>query len=102
MGGAVIRKGDCIKSFRAKHGLDPSEEDVIAPLHLMNVHEVDVDAALNQSSRSAHDHGVDARHYRDRGSDVFIFQSKLIETKVLALKGIADLSRARERITSIV
>jgi hypothetical protein len=51
----MIRKEDCqkvIRTFRAKHGIDATDENVIATVHLMNAHGLDVHAALDQSSRS--------------------------------------------------
>lgn len=101
----MLSKEDClkaIKAFRAKYGLDASDENVIATLHLMNVQGMDVDAGLDQSSRSANDHGVDAWRYREANQELFIYQSKFTPSKALALKGFDDLARARDWLTQII
>ncbi|HZM02102.1 MAG TPA: hypothetical protein VFC44_03675 [Candidatus Saccharimonadales bacterium] len=51
----MIPKEDCqkaIKAFRAKQGVEATDENIIATIHLMNTHGVDFHAALDQSSRS--------------------------------------------------
>jgi AIPR protein len=101
----MLRKDDCarvIKSFRARHGLDASDENVIATVHLMNTHGLDAHAALDQSSRSGNDHGVDAWHYDEAGRELFIYQSKLTESRPGALRGFNDLAGAAEWVGGIV
>ncbi len=49
----MLKKDDCIKSikkFRAKNGLEASDENTIATVHLMNTHGIDIHAALDQKS----------------------------------------------------
>lgn len=101
----MLRKEDClraIKTFRAKQGLDASDENIIATIHLMNAHGLDIAAALDQSSRAADDHGIDAWFYDDEKQELYIYQSKLSEGKGLALRGFGDLDRARQWIEPIV
>jgi hypothetical protein len=86
---------DAIKKFRAKNAIDTSDENVIATMHLMNCHGIDVNAALDQSSRGANDKGIDAWYLDDKSSELYIFQSKLSESRALVLKGLLDLDRAR-------
>lgn len=101
----MLNKDACVhavKTFRARHGLDADDENVIATIHLMNTHGVDVHAALDQSSRSANDHGIDAWYFHEANRELFIYQSKLTESKSLALRGISDLDRARLWLEQII
>ena len=101
----MLNKDICVhavKTFRARHDLDASDENVIATIHLMNTHGVDVHAALDQSSRSANDHGIDAWYFHEANRELFVYQSKLTESKSLALRGISDLDRARLWLEQII
>ena len=101
----MLAKDDClqvIKKFRAKHALDASDENVIATIHLMNTHGIDIHAALDQSSRSSNDNGIDAWYFDEVGRALFIYQSKLTESKALALKGLTDLDRGRQWLEQII
>src|ERR1035438_2405650 len=72
---SVLTKDDClqvIKKFRAKYALDASDENVIATIHLMNTHGIDIHAALDQSSRSSNDNGIDAWYFDELGRALFI------------------------------
>lgn len=94
----MLEKLDCInavRKFTAKHGLDAADENVIATIHLMNTHGIDVHAALDQSSRNGNDHGIDAWHFDEGTRELFVYQSKLSESRPSALKGLNDLGRAR-------
>ena len=100
-----MTKEECIgtvKTLRAKHGLEASNEDLIATIHIMNRHGLDVHAALDQSSRGGNDHGVDGWHYDQATRELFIYQSKLSESKATALKGFADLDRGREWVEQVI
>lgn len=104
-GDPVLRKDDCvraIKNFRAKQGLEASDENVIATVHLMNAHGLDVAAALDQSSRSSNDHGIDAWYHDEAKQELSIYQSKLSESKGLVLRGLNDLDRARQWLEPVV
>lgn len=101
----MLEKEHCmkaIKAFRAKHGLDAPDENVIAALHLMNAHGMDVHAALDQSSRSGNDQGIDAWFFKDTSKELFIYQSKLTESKARALKGLDDLGRGRTWLENVI
>jgi hypothetical protein len=101
----MIKKNGClgaIKSFRAKHGLEASDENIIATVHLMNTHGIDVHAALDQSSRSGNDHGIDAWYYDQHTEELFIYQSKLTESKTFTLRGFNDLSDARQWLEPVL
>jgi hypothetical protein len=101
----MIPKEDCqkaIKVFRAKQGVEATDENIIATIHLMNTHGVDFHAALDQSSRSGNDHGVDAWFYDEAKSELFIYQSKLTESRPAALRGLGDLDYARQWLEEII
>ena len=101
----MLTKDEClqvIKKFRAKHAIDASDENVIATIHLMNTHGIDIHAALDQSSRSANDNGIDAWYFDESTRALFIYQSKLTESKSFALKGLVDLDRGREWLEKVV
>lgn len=86
---------EAIKKFRAKLGVEAPDENVIATIHLMNTHGMDINAALDQSSRGANDNGIDAWYYDETTHTCYIYQSKLSESRQLVLKGVNDLDRAR-------
>jgi len=101
----MIKKELClqkIRSFRAKQGLDSSDENIIATIHLMNSHGIDRNASLDQSSRSGNDHGIDAWYYDDTKNELLIYQSKLSESKSLVLRGLSDLDSARQWIEQVI
>lgn len=101
----MLKKNDClavIKSLKAKHGLEASDENLIATIHLMNTHGIDVNAALDQSSRSGNDRGIDAWYYESASQELFIYQSKLTESKPSALRGLIDLSDARQWLEQVI
>jgi|ERR1035437_8088954 hypothetical protein len=97
----MISKDDCIKAtknFRAKHGIEAADENIIAPIHLMNTHGVDLHAAQDQSLRRGNDHGVDAWFYDDVNNGLIIYQIKLTGSYPAALRGGADLDKTRQRL----
>jgi hypothetical protein len=101
----MLRKEDClkaIKAFRAKHGLDASDENIVATVHLMNSHSLDVHAALDQSSRASNDNGIDAWQYDDATGELFVYQSKFGESKALVVRGLVDLNRARLWLEKVI
>ncbi len=101
----MLNKDKClqvVKSFRAKNGLEASDENIIAAIHLMNMHGIDTHAALDQSSRSGNDHGIDAWYYDETNKELFIYQSKLTESKALSLRGLNDLDYARQWLEQII
>jgi hypothetical protein len=65
----MISKDDCIKAvkiFRARQRIGASDENIIATIHVMNTHGLDLHSAMDQSSRSGNDHGVHAWFYDDK------------------------------------
>jgi hypothetical protein len=101
----MITKNKClkeIKAFRAKQGLEAPEENIIACIHLMNAHGTDAHRALDQSSRSSHDHGIDAWYYDEKNCQLYIYQSKLTESKQAVLKGLNDLVVASEWLENVI
>lgn len=98
-------KEDCLKvvlSFKSKYALDASDENIIAAIHLMNKHRLDASAAQDQSSRGGNDFGIDGWWYGAERKELFIYQSKLSDSRALAARGFADLSRAREWLESVL
>jgi hypothetical protein len=91
-----------IKTFRIKSGLETSDENIIAAIHLMNNHGLDQNAAKDQASRSANDKGIDAWALEEESGELFIYQSKLSESKGLVLRGLLDLERASEWLSQIL
>jgi hypothetical protein len=93
---------DAIKSFRAKQAIESTDENIIATMHLMNCFAADVNAALDQSSRAANDHGIDAWYYEEKPGKLHILQSKLSESRSTVVKGFYDLDRAREWLEQVL
>jgi AIPR protein len=101
----MIPKENClkaIKAFRSKQGVEATDENIIATIHLMNTHGVDFHAALDQSSRSGNDHGVDAWFYDEARNELFVYQSKLTESRPSTLRGLSDLDFARQWLEEII
>ncbi len=101
----MLSKSECleaIKSLRANQAIEASDENIIAAIHLNNTHGLGIDAALDQSSRSGNDHGVDAWYYDDTKRMLIVYQSKLSASKAAALAGLADLNRARAWLEEVI
>jgi len=93
---------EAVKKFRAKQGVDAGDENVIATIHLMNTHGIDLNAALDQSSRSSNDNGIDAWYFDEKAGSLYVYQSKLSESRALVAKGFRDLDRARQWLEQVV
>lgn len=92
-----------VKDFKAKFGVqDEQDENVVATLHLMNTHEMDLHAAQDHTSRGSSDHGIDAWHFDTTSSCLTIYQSKLSNSKAMALKGFEGLLSACEWLAELL
>lgn len=91
-----------IKDFKVRFALDATEENVVTTIHLMNTHLVDKDTALDQSSLGSNDYGIDGWYYDNRTNELFIYQSKLTDSKGLALRGLKDLTTALSYLEKII
>jgi hypothetical protein len=91
------------QEFKAKYGvLDEQDENVVATLHLMNTHGLDLHAAQDQTSRGSNDHGIDAWHYDSTVHTLSIYQSKLTGSKNMALKGFEGLAKACKWLADLI
>ena len=91
-----------IKEFRLRHSIEGTEENIATTLHIMNTHLIDEHEALDHSSRSGDDHGIDGWHFDENTGEMFIYQSKLSESKPLAIKGMNDLINAKEWLETVL
>ena len=91
-----------ITLFRSKYGIQTSDENIIATIHLMNCHGLDHNAAKDQSSRSANDNGIDAWTYDEKSKSLYIYQSKLSENKKIVLNGFDSLIKAIDWLEPII
>ena len=101
----MLNKEVCLRAvakLRAQKGIETSDENMIATIHLMNSHPIDINAALDQSSRSGNDMGIDAWYYDQKKCHLYVYQSKLSESKQLTLRGLYDLDKAREWVEQVV
>ncbi len=89
-----------ITELAKKYGLEWGEENLAAAIHLKNKHSLDIHRALEQSSHSSDDRGVDAWHYKD--GELFIYQSKFSESKSLALGGLSDFKKTLEWMSEVL
>jgi hypothetical protein len=91
------------QEFKAKYGvLNEQDENVVATLHVMNTHDLDLHAAQDQTSRGGNDHGIDAWHYEPAASTLTLYQSKLTTSKVMALKGFEGLTNACDWLADVL
>lgn len=97
-----IRCEEAARRFKVAQGVDLSDENAVAAFHLMNTHGVDTATALDQSSRSAGDHGIDTWYYSEEDDQLYIYQSKLSEQKSLVLKGLSDLLAAGHWLSDLL
>ncbi len=93
---------ELIYKYKKKYALERPDENIIVAVHLMNEHHVDKSTALDQSSNSGDDEGIDGWFFNSDSGELFIYQSKLSDSKNLALKGLADLERAKFWIESLL
>jgi len=91
-----------IKDFKVRFALDATEENVVTTIHLMNTHLIDKDTALDQSSLGSSDYGIDGWYYDIKTNELFIYQSKLTDSKGLALRGLKDLTTALTYLEKII
>jgi len=91
-----------IKNFKVRFALDATEENVVTTIHLMNTHLIDKDTALDQSSLGSSDYGIDGWYYDIKTNELFIYQSKLTDSKGLALRGLKDLTTALTYLEKII
>ena len=91
-----------IKDFKVRFALDATEENVVTTIHLMNSHLIDKDTALDQSSLGSNDFGIDGWYYDIKVNELFIYQSKLTDSKGLALRGLKDLTTALKYLEKIL
>lgn len=91
-----------IKEFKTRYALDATEENVVTTLHLMNTHNIDKDTALDQSSLGSGDFGIDGWYYEPKHHQLFIYQSKLSDSKGLVLTGLKDLLSASNYLEKII
>lgn len=98
-------KSECVAAataLRVRSGVEASDENLVATVHLMNHHGIDQNAALDQSSRTGGDHGIDAWHYDDASRELIVYQSKLSDSKILAARGFSDLLRALKWLEEVI
>ncbi|MBF0441205.1 MAG: AIPR family protein [Oligoflexales bacterium] len=90
-----------IEKAKKQYRLEREEENVIATIHLMNKHSLDLDSALDQSSNGNNDYGIDGWYFDDLEDPktLFIYQSKTSDQKKQLCKmGFDDLVRGAEFI----
>lgn len=91
------------REFKTKFGLlEEQDENVVATLHLMTVHDLDLHAAQDHTSRGGNDHGIDAWHYDPAAFSLTLYQSKLTTSKGMALKGFEGLTNACEWLADLL
>lgn len=91
-----------VSEFKARSGIEATSEHLAMTIHLMYEHKLDRDSALDQSSRSGNDHGIDGWYFSPSCEHLTIYQSKFTEDKFLSLKGLKDLERGLSFIETIV
>lgn len=90
------KKDDIVKAvneYKVKHALEGTDENLSIIVHFINNQSLDRDSAIDQTSNRSNDFGIDGWFLKD-GETLNIYQSKLSESKALALRGLADLINA--------
>ena len=90
-----------VNDYRIRYALDGTDENLSVVVHLINFLSLDRDSAIDQSSSRNNDYGIDGWHYNSEAKDLFIYQSKLSESKALSLRGINDLMNTISWLESI-
>ncbi len=90
-----------VNQYRIKYALDGTDENLSVVLHLINSLSLDRDSAIDQSSNRNNDYGIDGWFYNTENNELNIFQSKLSESKALALRGLNDLLNASNWLENI-
>ncbi len=93
---------ETIKSFRKKYALESTDENIIVIIHLKNVHSLDENTALDQTSNSSADEGIDGWHFEEKSGELYIYQSKYSESKNLVKAGLNDLKRAKDWLEKVL
>ncbi|MBU1166358.1 AIPR family protein [Candidatus Micrarchaeota archaeon] len=87
-------KSDMIKKIqllRKKYAIEDSEEHATTTVHMMNSHKIDVNGAIDRTSDGSNDHGIDGWYFDESTGSLYIYQSKLSESKSYVLGGLTDL-----------
>jgi hypothetical protein len=92
---------NAVNQYRIKYALDGTDENLSVVLHLINSQSLDRDSAIDQSSNRNNDYGIDGWYYNNDNNELNIFQSKLTESKVHALRGLNDLLNAANWLENI-
>lgn len=90
------KKEDIVKAvneYRIRYALEGTDENLSIIVHFINNQSLDKDSAIDQTSNRSNDFGIDGWFLKD-GSNLNIYQSKLTESKQLALRGVSDLVNA--------
>src|SRR5260370_33828885 len=85
-----------ISDFKARYGVQDQDEHIITTIHLTNVHRLDLSSAQDQTSHGAGDHGIDGWQYDEKSCSLYIYQSKLSQSKTTVLAGLSSLQQAAD------
>ncbi len=96
---AIQKKVD---AFKVKYGVQDQDEHIIATLHVMNKHRLDLAAAQDQTSHGANDHGVDGWYFDKSNGTLSVYQSKLSRSRPFVLTGFAGLTTAADWIDGLL
>ena len=91
-----------IRSFKTKHSIDLQDEHVIATMHLVNEHLVDIPVAQDRTSPGSSDYGIDAWHFDSPSKTLYLYQSKLTNSRTLAVGGFQNLTSAAEWLGGVL
>lgn len=92
-----------INDFKSRHGLaDETATSIISTLHLMNTHQIDLAGAQERTSRGGTDHGINGWFLDSEASTLFLYQSRLGETKTQVLRGLDELKTAAGWVGALV
>jgi len=91
-----------VDAFKVKYGVQDQDEHIIATLHVINKHRIDLAAAQDQTSHGAGDHGIDGWYFDKTNATLSIYQSKLSGSRPHVLKGFEGLTNAADWIAGLL
>lgn len=93
-GSVMYNYWEKVNVFRIEHGLEATDNKIIAIIHMMNAHGLDRAQAMAQTSLDIGDHGIDAWHYVEQAGQLTIYSSCLTRETSDPVRGLDALRKS--------